>query len=112
MLTIAIKLIGEKDAMEWWNKNQDLFNHPYFNCKFIPKIVYHFDNLQGIPYRSSPYDENIEKTFKKLGYNENTIWAHPHPDLYKCFGEYIVREGTKIIYKGRNEDEILSRLKL
>lgn len=77
MLCIASNLIGKDDAKSWWKRYSMIFTHPLFIT-----------------------DKNISFD------GTDTVWAHPHPDLKRSFGVYIVKHGSHIVYEGRSENQV------
>lgn len=92
-------LIGANDAQIWVEECVDVFNHPRFSTNCVP----FWSECKA-----------FKNTLNELHIDNGVIWAHPHPDIDRKFGYYIVRIGTgdDIIYEGRDINEVRVRLGL
>ena len=48
----------------------------------------------------------FNKAMVSVKADDSTVWAHTHPYWEKMFGVYIVRKGRKIIYTGRDLNQV------
>lgn len=82
----ASGVLGPQDADHWYEKHATLFTHPRFT-----------DALGALG--------DITQIMPPM-VDDNTVWAHTHPNWGQSFGVYIVRRGGEIIYEGRSEEEV------
>lgn len=94
LLGVAKCLIGCNDAELWYRRYYMLYKHPRFTEEQVPLVDTNGDSDQ------------FQKIWQRLHLDDNTIWAHPHPDWQRSFGVYIVRRGRQILYQGRSEFEV------